>query len=331
VESDRPPIPLDVPDQQLAQALQIDGRAPFRRIADVLGVSDQTVARRYARLRTGGVLRVLGLTDPLRSGGSEWFVRVHCTPDAAGSISQSLARREDTTWVNLTSGGTEISCLVRSDDDAADHLLLARLPRTPRVTDVQAHAVLHVFFGQELAPISKTGPLTAAQVRALYPEDAPDGSELGRPLDDAERRLTALLARDGRAQLADLAAATGWSQSTVRRRMSELRRTGVLYFDLELGLRIVNSGMRADLWLDVEPSRLAGAGAALAEHPQVSYAAATTGSMNLYACVSCGSAGEFYRYLTGDVSAVPGIRRSVTAPVLRTIKGPGPYWPSPLP
>ncbi|MFI6833783.1 Lrp/AsnC family transcriptional regulator [Kribbella sp. NPDC050241] len=51
---------LDDLDRAIAHALHIDGRAPFNRIAAVLGVSDQTVARRYQRLRSGGLLRVVG-------------------------------------------------------------------------------------------------------------------------------------------------------------------------------------------------------------------------------------------------------------------------------
>ncbi|MYR89980.1 AsnC family transcriptional regulator, partial [Streptomyces sp. SID685] len=39
-------------DRRLVHALQIDGRAPFSTIAEALGVSDRTVARRYARLRS---------------------------------------------------------------------------------------------------------------------------------------------------------------------------------------------------------------------------------------------------------------------------------------
>lgn len=37
--------PLDSLDLKLLQALELDGRAPFSRIGEVLGVSDQTVAR----------------------------------------------------------------------------------------------------------------------------------------------------------------------------------------------------------------------------------------------------------------------------------------------
>ncbi|MEH3077341.1 MAG: AsnC family protein [Quadrisphaera sp.] len=67
-------------ERQLLQALQIDGRAPFRVLAEVLGTSDQTVARRFARLRESGRARVVGLTAPLRLGLATWMVRVRTHP-----------------------------------------------------------------------------------------------------------------------------------------------------------------------------------------------------------------------------------------------------------
>ena len=50
------------------QALQIDGRASFSRIARFLGVSDQTVARRFRRLAAADGLRVFGVPDADSSG-----------------------------------------------------------------------------------------------------------------------------------------------------------------------------------------------------------------------------------------------------------------------
>ncbi|GAA0393084.1 Lrp/AsnC family transcriptional regulator [Streptomyces luteireticuli] len=318
-------------DRLLAHALQIDGRAPFRRIAEVLGVSDQTVARRYTRLRSAGTLRVVGLTDPLRLGEVPWFVRVRCAPGAAGAIGEALARRPDTTWVSLTSGGTEIACLVRpGGTGGGDTLLLEKLPRTPRVVDVSAHCLLHVFFGQDLSLFTKSGPLTAEQVAALKPANAPDrllsdpAPAPAYPLDEADGRLLDALARDGRTPVGELAAATGWSATTVRRRMAELREAGVLYFDLDFAPRVLQGNFRAALWLNIEPAAIEAVGAALAAHPEVSFAAATTGDFNIYASISTGDAGAFYRYLTGPVAALPGVLGTSTSPIHRAFKGAGP-------
>lgn len=120
-------------DRRLIHALQIDGRAPFSAIAAALGVSDRTVARRYARLRSAGVIRVLGGFDPTALGAVLWFLRVRCAPAASLPVAEALAARPDTSWVSLNSGGTEITCVVRTESEAdSEALLLAKLP-APRV------------------------------------------------------------------------------------------------------------------------------------------------------------------------------------------------------
>jgi DNA-binding Lrp family transcriptional regulator len=324
---------LDDLDQRIVHALQVDGRAAFSRIAEVLGVSDQTVARRYGRMRGAGMLRVLGLADPLRIGLTPWFVRVRCTPDAAASVAEALARRHDTRWVSLISGGTEIFCLVQAAGPGQDDaLLLQKLPHTPRVVQVTAHALVHVFFGQDLSPVSRSGPLGITEVAALTPDDAPTRrvSEATEPfpLGPLDQLLLDVLAADGRTPAAELATATGWSQSTVRRRLSELRAAGALYYDLALDGEQLVPALRTALWLEVEPARLAEVGEALAGHEEVAFAGATTGTANIYAAVNCRSPGALYRYLTGPVATLPGIHRTETATIHRMLKGPGPMYDS---
>lgn len=139
---------LDDLDRCLTHAFQLDGRVPFSRLAEVLGVSDQTVARRYHRLRSTGVVRVVGVPEVTKLGRVLWLLRVRCMPDAAGAIATALARRDDTAWVSLTSGGTEITCYTSAPRQEADEgLLLGQLPRTPRVVSVTAHRLLRRFAG----------------------------------------------------------------------------------------------------------------------------------------------------------------------------------------
>jgi len=84
-------LSIDDLDRQIIHALIIDGRAPFSHIAAVVGVSEQTVARRYRRMRSNGLLRVVGLPDSQRLGQSDWTVRLQCVPDAAASVAEALA------------------------------------------------------------------------------------------------------------------------------------------------------------------------------------------------------------------------------------------------
>ncbi|MFI1912365.1 Lrp/AsnC family transcriptional regulator [Nocardia sp. NPDC020380] len=307
-------------DHRLLHALQIDGRAAFSAIAEVLGVSDRTIARRYTRLLSVGAVRVIGGVDPTALGATTWFLRVRCAPAAAVPIAEALSRRPDTSWVSLCSGGTEITCAVRTENETdSETLLLAKLPRTSRVEGVTAHSVMHNFYGGSDSLIAKVGALQPEEIARLRPPPMPE-----RPgpvhLDDADRTLLATLADDGRATIEQLAAVTGWSPTTVRRRMTELREHRVLYLDLDIDWRLLGRGTRTLLWLSVAPAHLEEAGAALARHPEIAFAAATTGPTNLYATAICADQRELYRYLTTRVAALPAITHMETAPVIKTLK-----------
>lgn len=307
---------LDDVDRALIHALHLDGRAPFTKIGDVLGVSTQTVARRYRRLRAEASLRVVGLPDPQRAGQAEWMVRLTATPYTAQDLAYALARRADTAWIKLMSGGTEI-CVNVYTPAASDHSLLLRdIPRTTSVTAVSAHQLLHRYFGGPTAWLGRAQFLDAAQVAALTPVFSGDG----KPLTGDDAALMAALQRDGRASLAELAAATGWSAATVARRLADLQAGGTVFFDLEVDTTPLGATTHALLWMSVAPAHLDDVARQLATHPELALVAATTGPANLVAHALCPDAAALHHYLTHRLGALDAIRALETAPVLRTIK-----------
>ncbi|MBV7671621.1 AsnC family transcriptional regulator [Streptomyces halstedii] len=322
--------PLDDLDLRLVHALQLDGRAPLTSIADVLGVSDQTVARRYRRLRGAGAMRVLGLADAGRFGHIEWLVRVRCTPDSASGVAGALARRDDTSWVSLTAGGTEIVCLTRAPHRAEGaSLLLQKLPRTPRVVDISAHYILHTFFGGPTGWHGKTRALTdeqAERLRPRLPEPPPRGLRV--PMREGDAELFATLASDGRAGYAELAAATGWSESTVRRRLEQLRHLRALFFDVEIDAALLGYEAEVMLWLTVPPADLVSVAEELSGHPEVVFTAATSGQSNLVAIVVCRDIDAFYDYMSTRIGALKSVNHMESAPVLQSVKRAGRLVPA---
>ncbi|GIF46631.1 AsnC family transcriptional regulator [Asanoa ferruginea] len=313
---------IDALDRQIIHALRVNGRAGYREIGAVLGVSDQTVARRYRRLREGAGVRVAGLPNPIALGYEMWLLRLRTTPDAAGAIAAALARRSDTGWVSLTSGGTEIAANVQLPATAdRDALLLDRLPRTPRLISVSAHCMIHHFAGGAVGADQRDNSLTPAQIAALTP--APHTAPGPPRLTDDDRPLLAALAHDGRLGFPELAAATGWAETTVRRRLHDLTGSGALFYDVDVDPDVLGFRARVLLWLSVAPSRVAAVGAAIAGHEEIVFAAATTGPTNLVATVVCHDMTGLYTYLTEKIGALDGVDRVETAPLVRHIKQSG--------
>jgi len=340
---------LDEVDRQLLHALTAAPRASFRLLGAVLGVSDQTVARRYRRLADTAGLRVLGLIDGQRAGWVDWLVRLQAAPGSAQRIADTLAHRPDTRWVRLYSGGTEIVCTLQArSPEQRNALFLQGLPGSRHVTTITAQSILHVF--TPVAYVGFTGVLSDAQLSALAaaatdpraqhtdglaePVPAPDTQHAWSPAGETTLRaeddpLIAELARDGRATVAELAAATHWHESTVRRRIEELRRAGLLYFDLDIDDAVLGVSANVMLWLKVEPAALDAAGRTVAAHPEIPFAAATTGPTNLAVSAVFRDTRQLYTYLTTSLAELPGLQSVETAPIIGTIKRVGTRHPSP--
>jgi DNA-binding Lrp family transcriptional regulator len=316
---------IDALDRKILQALQIDPRAGFSLIGEVLGVSEQTVARRFRRLRADGLLRVIAMVSPRHLGQSEWIVRVTCRPGGTRPLADALARRDDVSWVTLSSGGSEIACSVRSlSDEQRDDLLLQRLPATSQVLGLTAHAILHRYAGGYSGDWTGFGGerLTPGQAAALRPPAAvPAAGPV--TLQEQDGPLLAELSRDGRCSYAALAAATGWSQGRVTRRLATLIDSGVLYLDLDLATGLLGFPVSAYLWLRVEPASLVAVGTELAGHQEVPFAAAVTGPANLVVMVLCRDTEELYQYVATRISGTAGVRELEVAPTLRRIKQAG--------
>lgn len=310
---------MDEMDAQIVHALQFDPRVPFNRLAAELGVAEQTVARRYRRLRRDGVVRVIGAVDPRALGENDWIIRVRCRPDGARQVAEALARRDDAAWVSIAAAGAEVSfSLHPRSAQERDELLVQRLQRSAPVHDITAAMVLHRFVGPDV--IDWRGRQFARSA-ADTPDAEGSGADLRlRPEDLA---LVELLSRDGRTGYSALARATGLTTGRVLRRIAALRAANILYFDLDIAPAALDPSLSAFLWLRVAPARLDAVGRALIEHPETDYAAAVTGPSNLYAVLTAATADDLYRYVTTKMATLDGVHSFELTPVLERCKQAG--------
>ncbi len=234
--------------------------------------------------------------------------------------------------MRLVSGGTEIVCSVRAGGAAGGRaLLLEKLPRISRVLDVSAQSELHVHARNAHRMLQVVGALDADQLRMLREEDpllpAPDGAEGDGSarvrVDDTDLELLTVLHDDARAPVEQLATATGMSPSTARRRLARLQTSGALRIDVHVDPAALGLHEHALLWINVAPANLESTGAALAAHPQVTFAAVTTGVTNLYGSVMTPDTPTLYRYLTHSIAALPAVRNLESTLVIHSLKAAG--------
>lgn len=316
---------IDETDRAIIHCLQIDGRLAFRRIADALSISEQTVARRYQRLRTHGVIRIVGLTYPAAYGQTTWMLRIQARPDSVRALAESLAGRDDVAWVTIDAGGARISAAlnVRSSGER-DDLLLQRLPRHTQVLGLSMHSVLHRFIPSSGIDWNIRSSLISPETEKALASGRLPSKHLGQARPEPEdAALLAALAIDGRASIASLAEASGWSQARAGRRLTALLADGVVYLDADISLETLGFSNMASIWMTVEPRHLREVGRALVDLQEIPFAAAITGDVNLMASAHFRSAEELYVFLTEQIGVMPGVRAAEVSPVLRHIKQAG--------
>jgi Lrp/AsnC family transcriptional regulator for asnA, asnC and gidA len=102
------PRHVDAVDQALIEALQKNGREPFRRIAERVGVSEATIRARYARLCDDDILQVTAVTNPLGLGFDAQAMVGIRTAGAPEPVADEIARWDEAGYVVVTAGQFDI-------------------------------------------------------------------------------------------------------------------------------------------------------------------------------------------------------------------------------
>ena len=133
---------------------------------------------------------------------------------------------------------------------------------------------------------------------------------------------------DARASSSDLAARLGTSASTVRRRLDPLLSAHMVRLACEVDLSLLGIGSEALLWIATGPGSLETTGHELSRHPQVRFAAATTGAANLLVAVAADDLNGLYAFLTQTIGSLGDVRGLKVTPILSSVKRTGLLRPS---
>jgi DNA-binding Lrp family transcriptional regulator len=137
-------------------------------------------------------------------------------------------------------------------------------------------------------------------------------------LNKEDEKLLALLQRDARASISDLARALDLSRTTVQNRLQRLTERGVIKgFTVELGESYLSNLVSAHVSIKVKQKLTARTNIELRQLPQISALYAISGEYDLIAIVQAQST-EQLSHLLDDIGNLDGVERTNSSVILET-------------
>jgi Lrp/AsnC family transcriptional regulator for asnA, asnC and gidA len=96
---------LDDVDQKIISFLQYDGRIPFTKIAEEMGVTEGAVRRRVRRLVEDGKLQIVGIVDPHELGWTEAvMIGITAQTNKISQVAKEIARLKEVSYLFQAAG-----------------------------------------------------------------------------------------------------------------------------------------------------------------------------------------------------------------------------------
>lgn len=281
--------------QRIVAALQVDGRAPWRKIAEALGEPERTVARYGVDLLTSDRVAVAAV----RHFEHQMILSCESAVGTARLGCEALAQRDDSTFSYLTTGSSDVIAEIGYQEDLSE-LLTVQLPATAGLRAFTAAPILKYF---KTVRGWRTGALTEAEERTLLARSGPDRTEWKLP--DArgpkDDEIIGALQEDGRASIEALARRTKMSETSVARRVEWLLGTGQVSIRALVEPALVGFAVEAMVWVQMPPRRVETLGQELSHWPEVRYAAAITGDYQLIVNFTVTTHAQLYALLAHPV------------------------------
>ena len=114
-------VVIDDTDKALIEALQRDGRMPYTKLAERVGLSEAAVRQRVQRLIESGVTQIVAVTDPMTLGFRRIAMIGLNVEGDTRKVADAIAAVPEIDYVVLVSGSFDVLVEVVCEDD--DHLL----------------------------------------------------------------------------------------------------------------------------------------------------------------------------------------------------------------
>lgn len=128
-------IRVDAVDKALIEALQVDGRRAYTKLAAEVGLSEAAVRQRVQRLLDTGIMQIVAVTDPMALGfRRQAMIGIKATGDLR-DVAEAVSKIDEVDYVVVADGSFDLLAEVVCEDD--DHLFELINDKIRAVPEVQ--------------------------------------------------------------------------------------------------------------------------------------------------------------------------------------------------
>ncbi|HET6848956.1 MAG TPA: Lrp/AsnC family transcriptional regulator [Gaiellales bacterium] len=124
---------LDLIDRKIIESLQADGRTAFTALAREAGISEAAVRARVRRLKDGGVIEVVAVTNPLMVGFDVMAMVGIQANSNLEEIADVVSAWDETSYVVILSGSFDLMVEIVCADNQHLLKLVQRIREVPGV------------------------------------------------------------------------------------------------------------------------------------------------------------------------------------------------------
>lgn len=127
---------IDEIDRKIIDALQIDGRRPFTKLAAELGISEASVRQRVANLINTRVMQIVAITNPVKLGYElAGMIGIRVAGERLLEVAEQISAFDEVIYLIVCAGSFDLLAEVVCQDN--DHLLRFLTEKLYRVEGVQ--------------------------------------------------------------------------------------------------------------------------------------------------------------------------------------------------
>jgi len=137
---------IDEIDLRIIEALQLDGRRPFTKLAAELGISEASVRQRVANLMNTQVMQIVAITNPIKLGFSlASMIGIRVSGDRLLEVAEEISAFDEVIYLIITTGSFDLLAeVVCRDNDHLLSFLTEKLYKVPGVQQAETYTYLRV-------------------------------------------------------------------------------------------------------------------------------------------------------------------------------------------